>query len=127
MFKSIIYILILSIIITLVQSQALQVGSYVRYQEGTCPTPIGVFNISQDHFGYQMINGAGKNVIANITVNSDSSFNAVGYLYNTSPPYSFTQFTSVKGIAYNQYMLIATYAPASNYPGGTFFFQFNSC
>ncbi|KAM9954109.1 hypothetical protein ACTFIW_010875 [Dictyostelium discoideum] len=127
MFKSIFYVLILAIIVNLVQGQALQTGSYLRYQEGTCPTPAGVFNISQNNFGYQIINGSGRNVIANITVNSDSSFNAIGYLYNVNPPYGFSGYTSVKGIAYNQYMFIATYAKSGTYQGGTYFFQFNSC
>ncbi|KAM9979121.1 hypothetical protein ACTFIZ_000449 [Dictyostelium cf. discoideum] len=127
MFKSIFYVLILAIIVNLVQSQALQVGSYARYQEGTCPTPTGGFNITQDHFGYQIINASGRNTMANITVNSDSSFTGSGYLYNLNPPYGFSGFTSVKGIVYNQYMFTATYAKAPGYAGGTFFFQFNSC
>ncbi|KAN0050902.1 hypothetical protein ACTA71_004200 [Dictyostelium dimigraforme] len=128
MFKSILYILILTIIITLVQGQALQVGNYQRFQEGSCPTLSGTFIVSQDSFGYQMVNSKGMNVIANITVDpTDSSLVGVGYLYNVNPPYQFTGLTSVKGIAYNQYMLTTTYYQASGFSGATYYFQFSSC
>ncbi|KAK5581805.1 hypothetical protein RB653_003383 [Dictyostelium firmibasis] len=127
MFKSVLYIFILAIFITLIQGQSIATGTWNRFAESSCSQPTSNITITQNSYGFQIISSKQTNMIANMTIHPDSSFIATGYLYYVTPPYSFSGFTSVKGIVYNPLMFMATFAPTSNYPGNTFYYSIASC
>ncbi|KAM9954110.1 hypothetical protein ACTFIR_009238 [Dictyostelium discoideum] len=120
-------ILVVVIFITSTQSQTIQTGFWGRIQDNSCPYLFTNITITQDEYGYQAMKTSQRPVFANMTIESDNTFTATGYLFYVQPPYGFSGYTSIKGIIYNPFSFQAIYAPSSGYNGGTYYYSFTSC
>ncbi|KAM9979122.1 hypothetical protein ACTFIZ_000450 [Dictyostelium cf. discoideum] len=125
--KSLSLLILVVIFITSTQSQTIQTGFWSRLQEDSCPYVFSNITITQDEFGYQAMKTLQRPVFSNMTIESDNTFTATGYLYYVQPPYGFSGYTSIKGIIYNPFSFQAIYAPALGFNGATYYYSFTSC